>query len=120
MFSYARAGHEFPLLIGPEGEAISLPRQQGQPVGILPDPRMDEQTITLCPGSLLLIFTDGLPDAMNSQGEFFGLQQLHQSVNLDPLASAQQVCDQVIKTIQAFQGSNAQFDDMTLVVVRAR
>jgi len=118
-FTYARAGHEFPLLFAPSGEVPQLPRQPGQPVGILPDPRIDEQVITLQPGSVLLLFTDGLPDAMNAQGDFFGAERLHNSVLHDPNASSQEICDGVIGTIKAFQGLNAQFDDMTLVVIRA-
>ncbi len=118
-FSYARAGHEFPILIEPGGRITAVPSGPGQPVGILPDPYMDEQTLLLPPGSTLLIFTDGLSDSMNAQGEFFGPERLQQSMDLSK-ASAQEICDSLIGTIKEFQGSNAQFDDMTLVVIRAR
>ncbi len=118
-FSYARAGHEFPLLIEPDGQVAVLPRDRGQPVGILPEPEMDEQTITLRPGSILLIFTDGLPDAMNSQGDFFGMERLREAAPPLRGAPAQGICDDLIATIKAFQGPNAQFDDLTLVVVKA-
>jgi sigma-B regulation protein RsbU (phosphoserine phosphatase) len=81
---------------------------------------MDEQTIQLQPGSTLLLFTDGLPDAMNGQGDFFGAERLQRSVDLSQDISAQETCECLIGAIKAFQGSNAQFDDMTLVVIRAR
>jgi serine phosphatase RsbU (regulator of sigma subunit) len=106
-------------LFDPHGKMIDLPHQRGQPVGILPDPEMDEQVISLQPGSTLLIYTDGLPDAMNSQGEFFGLERLLRAIPALLHAPAQGICDGLIGTIKTFQGANAQFDDMTLVVVKA-
>jgi phosphoserine phosphatase RsbU/P len=118
-YSYARAGHEFPILIDPHGRVAPLPHNPGQPVGILPEPLMDEQKIQLLPGSTLLIFTDGLPDSMNPEGGFFGPERLQKSVDLSK-ASAQEICDATIEAIKEFQGSSAQFDDMTLVVIRAR
>jgi sigma-B regulation protein RsbU (phosphoserine phosphatase) len=117
-FSYARAGHEFPMLIDPGGNIVSVPHGPGQPIGFLPDPLMDVQTLSLEPGSTLFIFTDGLLDAMNAQDDFFGPERLHQSIDLSQ-TSAQELCDAVIGKIQDFQGSNTQFDDMTLVVIRS-
>jgi serine phosphatase RsbU (regulator of sigma subunit) len=118
-FSYTRAGHEFPLLFESDGTGIVLPHRRGQPVGILPDPEMDEQIIRLHPGNTLLIFTDGLPDAMNSQGEFFGQERLLEAARKWLGVPAQEICDGLIGAIKEFQGANAQFDDMTLVVIKA-
>jgi serine phosphatase RsbU (regulator of sigma subunit) len=117
--AYARAGHEFPLLFDRDGNMAVLPHQRGQPLGILPEPEMDEQVLRLQPGSVLLIFTDGLPDAMSAEGDFYGPDRLREAVLPLLKAPAQEICDGLIRAIQAFQGANAQFDDMTLVVIKA-
>jgi serine phosphatase RsbU (regulator of sigma subunit) len=117
--AYARAGHEFPLLFDQAGKVTALPKHRGQPLGILPEPDMDEQTIRLRPGHTLLIFTDGLPDAMNAQGEFYGPERLQETARTLLQAPAQEICDGLIRAIESFKGANAQFDDMTLVVIKA-
>src|SRR5262249_42400191 len=70
-FVYARAGHEMPLIVDPHGELIVPPLGQGQPLGILPEPDLDEQTVTIPPGGTLLLYTDGVTEARDSQGQFF-------------------------------------------------
>jgi phosphoserine phosphatase RsbU/P len=119
-FAYARAGHEVPLFFDGEGKSISLAYEQGQPLGLFIHPYIDEKAITIFPGYTLLIFSDGLPDSMNAQGEFFGPERLVQASLPDRQISAQELSNRVIATIKAFQGSNAQFDDMTLVVLQRK
>jgi phosphoserine phosphatase RsbU/P len=118
-FTYARAGHEIPLLFDIECHATCVERGTGQALGIFPHPEFDEQQILILPGSLLLLNTDGVPDAIDAQGVAFGLDRLEQAVRESMEISAQAVCDGVIEAVTTFQGSTPQFDDITLVGIRS-
>jgi sigma-B regulation protein RsbU (phosphoserine phosphatase) len=118
-FSYARAGHELPQIWDSEGAPLALGRRNGQPLGILPDPAIDVQTLQLPPGGTLLLFSDGVTEATNAQGGFFGLESLQATVQAHPGIPAQLLCDQLVATLTAYRGTAPQADDITLVAVRA-
>lgn len=118
-FTYARAGHELPLVVNPAGEVNAPGGGIGQPLGILPAPRLDEQTISLPPGSALLLFTDGAHEVANPQGEFFGRARLAAAARAAMSETAQAVCQQLLADIAHFQASDGQQDDITLMVVKA-
>jgi serine phosphatase RsbU (regulator of sigma subunit) len=118
-FSYARAGHELPLLWNVTGPAQVPIRANGQPLGILPDPAIDVQTLRLPPGGTLLLFSDGVTEATNAQGGFFGLESVEATMQAHPGLAAQQLCDQLVDTLAAYRGTSPQADDITLLAVRA-
>ena len=118
-FIYARAGHEPPLLFTADGERILPPFSPGQPLGLFANPLIDEQTLPVPPAGMLLLYTDGAVDAVDPDGNFFGLENLVKTIltNLDH--SAQSLCDQVLNEIQNHQGDNSQADDITLVGIHS-
>ena len=65
-FRYARAGHDLPLVMDAQREAIHLEKHLGQPLGLFPDPLLDEQSLTLPSGSLLFLYTDGVTETTNA------------------------------------------------------
>ena len=80
---YASAGHPPPLLIPPDGPSQYLDHPLGLPIGVLPDATFDRRRITLAPGSILLLFTDGLvEDRELPIGD--GLERLREAVGTDP------------------------------------
>lgn len=68
---------------------------------------------------MLVVGTDGIWEARNEAGEMYGKQRLRELLLSMRGESAQAVCDAVIAAVAAFRGSEAQTDDITLVVVRA-
>jgi serine phosphatase RsbU (regulator of sigma subunit) len=117
-FTYARAGHELPLSYSPVNGISAPPRQAGQPVGILPNPQLDEQTLKLERESVLLLYTDGVTDAVDPGGGRLGgarLASVFQDVVHLP---AQGICDHIFQKIQEHQVGGQQFDDVTLVAMR--
>ena len=119
-FSYARAGHEMPLLLDAQGTPLALARGRGQPLGILPTPLLDEQTAGLPPGGMLLLYTDGVTEAAGPEGTLFGMDRLRKAVRAFRTASAQAICDQLLQTVAQYGGPAPQGDDITLVAVQAR
>jgi sigma-B regulation protein RsbU (phosphoserine phosphatase) len=112
---YARAGHDHPLHYR-QGR-ISLLPGEGRFLGIFDEWFIDEQELQLLPGDLLVLFSDGITDAVNPSGEQFGVERLRHIVQECAPAGAQVVSDAVLDSVLRFQGTASQFDDMTLQVI---
>lgn len=119
-FAYARGGHEIPILITENGDAIEIIHEPGQIIGIFPHPLVDEQCLTIPPGGTLMLYTDGASDASNAAKEFFGGERLLQSLIDNREGTAQEVCDKVLADLLKFQGIAPQIDDITLLVIKSR
>ena len=119
-FSYARAGHEPPLLLNENGEVLRLPHQPGMALGLWENIALDEHHISLPKGSLLVMFTDGLTDCRNPKGEPFGMERIKNTMSNLKDNSAQGGCNQLFDTLMKYQDGSKQDDDVTLVAVHAR
>lgn len=119
-FKYARAGHEPPLLLTGNGEVRRLPHQPGMALGLWENIVIDENSLTLPPGSCLMMFTDGMTDCRNPRGEPFGLERVKRTLMDLKGDSAQKGCDQLFETLMAYQDGSKQDDDVTLVAIHAR
>jgi serine phosphatase RsbU (regulator of sigma subunit) len=118
-FTYARAGHESPLLISATGTGQYLPLGSGQLLGIFPQPEFDLHSIELPEGSKLLLYTDGVLDATSDSGEMFGPSRFSECISSMLGTSAQGLCERLISVIEEFQGDAPQADDITLFVINA-
>ena len=118
-FHYARAGHEAPVFFDGKGSIKRMPKTNGQALGILAEIALDEQTVEFSKGSMLLIYTDGIPDATNRQNVGFGFDGVISTVGKLTGSSAQVVCDELIRAATEHQAGAMQHDDMTVLVVRA-
>jgi serine phosphatase RsbU (regulator of sigma subunit) len=119
-FSYARAGHEPPLLLEPDGSVERLPHGTGMALGLWENIVIDEQTITLPPGSTLVLYTDGMTDCRDPNGVPFGLERIQRSLYNCPGSSAQVVCDHLFQKLKKYQQGAKQDDDVTLVAIHAK
>jgi len=118
-FSYARAGHEPPLLLTADGKVVRLPFGAGMSLGLLDEIVLDARSIILPPGSILLLYTDGMTDCRNPSGEAFGLDRIKEILAGFVNLTAQQICDRLLATLQTYQNGSKQDDDVTLVAVHA-
>ncbi len=114
---YARAGHELPLLAEAGQPSRHCPGSRGQPLGILDELQLDEQSIHLAPGATLLFYSDGVTDALNPGGAMLGTGQLRAALDRRP-ATAQAACDEILQAVRDYQGPAEQHDDITLVAVQ--
>jgi sigma-B regulation protein RsbU (phosphoserine phosphatase) len=119
-FSYARAGHEPPLLLTADGEVTRLPHQPGMALGLWEDITLDENELTLPKGSLLIMFTDGLTDCRNPKGEPFGLDRIKTAMGNLKKINAQAGCDELFEKLMKYQDGSKQDDDVTLVAVHTK
>ena len=118
-FSYARAGHELPISVTAEGLAEIAPYDQGQLMGILDDLVLDEQTLVIPPGGMIMLYTDGVTDARHTSGDSFGMQRLIDVIKQVHPSSAQDQCDQLWQILCEFQNKDTQEDDVTIVTIKS-
>jgi serine phosphatase RsbU (regulator of sigma subunit) len=114
---YSRAGHERPLLLR-DGKVLTL-QGMGAVLGILDvdDLILSEENLALHPGDRLLLYTDGLTDVINEEGDFLGLERLEDLIRDQGELPIEEYCQQVFDTLRSFRGDGEQFDDMTLLVL---
>jgi phosphoserine phosphatase RsbU/P len=118
-FHYGRAGHEVPIVCNAQGISVIPFRGHGEPLGIIPHPTIDEQTVELCPGDTLLIFSDGITDAFDEKGVAFGVDRLREALDSYCNEPPQEVCDRLIDSVMEYQYPMDQHDDVTVVTIRA-
>jgi sigma-B regulation protein RsbU (phosphoserine phosphatase) len=116
--TYANAGHYWPLWLHAETgevEPLSLP---GIILGAIPGIALKEETVTLAPGDTVVLYTDGVTDAMTGRLEALGEKRLQAVVAANRGASATEMAEAIVQAVQAHVGGTPQYDDLTLVVVR--
>lgn len=118
-FAYARAGHEPPLVLHADGGVERVPHAPGMSLGLWEEITLDERIVRLEKGSTLLLFTDGMTDCRNPQGESFGIDRIRDILAGYRDLSGQAVCDRLFDALTAFQNGASQDDDVTLVAVHA-
>lgn len=116
--AYANGGHDWPLwLRADSGEIVPL-SAPGFVLGAFKDIRLEEREITVAPGDSLILFTDGVTEARNVNGQLFGEERLQRAITADPNASAQQMLQTIVSAVEDFMGAAPQSDDLTLFVVK--
>jgi len=119
MLRFASAGHNDMLLMHRDGN-YSLLSGKGSPLGVLPGYRQKYRggEARISEGDTLILYTDGVIEAINSKNEEFGMDRfielLRQSVDKRPA----EIIDLVYNEVLAFAGSELQFDDFTMLVAR--
>ena len=118
--TYCSAGHEPALLIR-DGRAQAL-KANGGLIGILPDMLFRHDVLDLLAGDVLVICTDGVPEAMNFQEELFGRDRVRDAA-LDAVGrgeDARGVANHILWEVRRFAGLQTRCDDLTLVVIRVQ
>lgn len=118
-FTYTRAGHELPILIDYKGSAKQLYKGEGQALGIFDILTLDEQSISLANNNTMVLYTDGITDAINEKNQMFGQQGILQMVSDLPNQSVGKVCEELFRAVTDYQNPLPQFDDMTIVAIRS-
>lgn len=117
-FTYARAGHDAPIVCDPTGAGLTLPFALGQPLAALPAPVLDEQTVHLPAGGRVVLYTDGITEAWDAAHSHFGEARLLAVLHAQAAAGAQAVCDHLRQAVEAHRGAAPQSDDLTLLVAQ--
>ncbi len=115
---YTLAGHNPPLLYrADEGRCAYLPTD-GVAIGIFPQVEYHTHTLTLASDDVLLLYTDGITEAINAREEEFGEERLRALVAANAHRPAQTLVERILEAVQAFTGEQELLDDATLVALK--
>jgi phosphoserine phosphatase RsbU/P len=115
---FANAGHNPPLLLDADGQAEFI-EHGGLPLGMFRDTRYYEYYLTLEPGQVLVLYTDGVTEALNPQEEEFDRKRLLTSVKAAREMSARGLIDAVEQDIMKWTDGRGSHDDVTFFIIKA-
>jgi sigma-B regulation protein RsbU (phosphoserine phosphatase) len=119
VLSYANAGHNPPLIYRPSLEEVIWLRPTGAAVGVMEHFNVRPATVQLMTGDIILLYTDGITEAINPQGdEQFGFERLAETVRKNANLSAEGLTGKIRQALNDFTQVNLLEDDITLVVSR--
>ena len=116
--TYSNGGHDAPLLVRPDGTSELLPLTYGIALGVTPDVQFSSHTIQLNPGESVVLYTDGVTEAMNANGEQFGVERMHEVFAGSPPKDSEQAAEAIFEAVRGFVGDTPQSDDITCLVLR--
>jgi phosphoserine phosphatase RsbU/P len=116
-FTFSNAGHNPPVLMGPDKECRQL-GCGGTVLGLFEGTSYEEDFIDLAPGDLFVLYTDGLVEAQNKEGQMFGYQELARLVRANADLHADQLCETIYEEMRRFTGESHPEDDTTVVVAK--
>jgi serine phosphatase RsbU (regulator of sigma subunit)/CBS domain-containing protein len=114
--TYSNAGHTVPYLFRARTKTCERLYIRGLMLGITPDETYQEKTVVLEPEDRLCLYTDGLTDARNEIGEFYGTERLVNYLSSHPELHAQELADGLFEDMNNFRGSSKLTDDVSIVV----
>ncbi len=114
--TYSNAGHNPPILVGRNG--VRRFETGGLILGLFPHATYEEETVQLEDGDTLVVFSDGVTEALNEAGDEFGEERLLQCVSEHLGCATDVLLDRILATVRNFAASATQNDDVTALVLR--
>jgi len=115
---YASGGHNPPILIRPKTGESHLLEEAGPILGILPDAKFSNTEIPLQPGDILALYTDGVTEQENEQGEQFSVDRLNEVIVSKERKPATALVADISEAVFTYAGTKEQEDDLTVLVVK--
>ncbi|HOC24677.1 MAG TPA: PP2C family protein-serine/threonine phosphatase [bacterium] len=113
---FINAGHQPPLLV--QGDQVSEWPKGGPALGIQPNASYTTQSLTLKPGETLFFYSDGLVEARNLEGHFWGEERLRACLAAMTHGSADAIGEKLVNRLQAFVGDAPTHDDITMIILQ--
>jgi serine phosphatase RsbU (regulator of sigma subunit) len=115
--SYCNAGHPPPYLADRRRKSLRQLTRTGMALGVVEGERWLQRQVQLDPGDLLLLYTDGLTDALDPAAQSFGRRRLEGAIESRPDAPASALKEDLLSEVRRFAAGGPQVDDLTLVVL---
>jgi serine phosphatase RsbU (regulator of sigma subunit) len=116
---FINAGHPSPLILR-DGEVTELVTEGSFPVGLLPEANFTATTTTLRPGDTLVLFSDGVTEAMDPEEQMFGVSRLRSVLSGKHDVPLEDLQKMVLESVETFARGASQADDITVLLVRYR
>jgi serine phosphatase RsbU (regulator of sigma subunit) len=117
ILTYVNAGHDPPLLVRKDGEIVQL-ASTGLPVAMLPNLALTSGEARMDPGDLLMIFSDGIPEATPDTEHFLGLEPVQEILLRRREDTLSEIREEIIATVNGFLKGEPASDDVTLLLLR--
>ena len=115
---YLNAGHNPPLLLSKDGTRQLL-EASGTALGILKQVRYSEQVVDFYPGDILIMYTDGITEAINATEEEYGLDRLARVVERNSDLRAYEICEKIVEDVTAYSSmAGGLRDDVTVTIIK--
>ncbi len=115
--AFCNAGHNNPFLFSVDGNVREL-KTGGLLLGCLPDSEYEEEKISTKGNDLIVIFSDGISEAMNEDEEEYGEERLQEFISKHTDASPDKIIENILSDVNMFVGAAPQYDDMTLLIIK--
>ena len=116
---YADAGHEPPFILRPSGEVLKVKKVGGIALGFCPDLNYLSGILQLRRGDALILYTDGVNEAMNTGRQLFGADSIERTLSqVGHKASSEKIIQGLLDDLHVFVGGAQQSDDITMLVIR--
>jgi serine phosphatase RsbU (regulator of sigma subunit) len=116
--TYSNAGHDWPLWWRVQGGALQPLTSRGLVLGVFKEIQLEEQAVDIAPGDCLILYTDGVTEARNAEGDFYGEERLTAAIDTSSCVSAETIHQAIVHSLEEFTGDFPLADDLTLVVIR--
>jgi len=117
IFTFSNAGHNPGLLLRAEGNIEEL-SEGGIILGIRPDSEYEERPVYIAPADVLCLFTDGVTEAENDQGDQFDTHRVVDIIRQSRTLPAARIGAKIIKAVKEFAGRDFGMDDLTLIIIK--
>lgn len=112
----SNGGHDHPVLLSDQG--MTMLGKGGIPLGMVDPFSYEEETHPIHPGDVLVIFSDGVTEAWNSEDDMYGSERLVQTIQAHRQESARTILEKILSSVAAFAGPVEQADDITMIVLK--
>ncbi len=116
----SNAGHEYPIIRESGGQFSILKDRHSFVIGGMPEMMYKKYEFELERGGTLFLYTDGVPETINTEDEMFGTDRMLKVLNSDPEADTETLLANMNNAVREFAGDAPQFDDITMMAVRLR
>ena len=117
---YASAGHQPMLLWRAESATMDTIKQKTDPIGVERSSTYTDMKLTVNKGDIIILYTDGLIEALNQDGHQYGIENLSKTIRENSSLSAKDLATEIKHNVQAFIGSASLHDDQTLVIMKIK
>ncbi|MDT8357606.1 MAG: SpoIIE family protein phosphatase [Methanomicrobiaceae archaeon] len=117
-FTYVNAGHNPPMIVREESDSVRELDPTGIALGALEGAEYDEKTVSLKSGDIIVLYTDGITEAMNDREELFGEERLRSILLKNRGLPADALAKVILDEIDLFSSGEPQSDDITLLIVK--
>lgn len=115
---YANAGHCPPIHYRPSKDKFKDLQATGKFLGIEPNQKYQLENCRMLQGDTLVLYTDGISEAMNSKGELFGEKRIMEAIKSNHYKSSKEIAYSILEQVQKFSANSIYNDDKTLVVIK--